>query len=195
MPSRIRPVKPGEADDEEVNDRLRDTSEGWYGDSAFFGAMAHCPPLLERFIDTFETFSESGSFDPVLLELARLHVAEVHKCAYCATVRTQTVEEEVAPKEQAVFGDEIDTEPLSKRETLAVQFADQMSSDPQRITDTFFTELREEFTDAEIVELALFLSLEVGLDRFTIALQLDTADDSRYSTGLTYPFNRTTLSE
>jgi uncharacterized peroxidase-related enzyme len=195
MPSRIRPLEPGEAKDAEVNERLQETAEGWYGDSAFFGAMAHRPVLLERFMDTFEAFSEDGSFDPELLELARLRVAEVHRCAYCATVRTRAVEEAVAPKEEAVYGDTIRTDALSEREALAVQFADQLSENPQRITDEFFDELRAAFTDAEIVELALFLSLEVGLDRFTIALQLDTAEDSPYPTGLSYPFTRTDTTE
>lgn len=193
--SRITPLEPGEAEDDETNDRLRETAEGWYGDSAFFGAMAHNPSLLERFMETFEAFSESESFDPELLELARLRVAEVHKCAYCATVRTQAVAEEVAAKEQAVFGDSIDTDELSNREALTVRFADQMAEDPQRITDEFFEKLQEEFTDSEIVELTLFLSLEVGLDRFTIALQLDTAEDSPYPTKLSYPFDRTESTE
>ncbi len=188
MPSRIRPLEPGEADDPEVNDRLRETVEGWYGDSAFFGAMAHRPELLERFMETFEAFA-AGSFDPELLELARLRVAAAHQCAYCATVRTRDVEEAVAPKEAAVFGEAVDTGALSRREALAVRFADQMSENPQRITDAFFEELREVFTEEEVVELALFLSLEVGLDRFTIALELDTSEDSPYPTGLEYPYS------
>ena len=187
MPSRIRPLEPGESDDPEVNDRLRETAEGWYGDSAFFGAMAHRPELLKRFMETFEAFA-AGSFEPELLELARLRIAVAHQCAYCATVRTRDVEDAVAPKEEAVFGEEIDTGPLSRREALAVRFADQMSADPQRITDAFFDELCEVFGEEEVVELALFLSLEVGLDRFTIALRLDTSEDSPYPTGLEYPY-------
>lgn len=187
MPSRIDPVTPGESDDPDVNDRLQETVDGWYGDSAFFGAMAHRPILLERFMELFEAFGESDSFDPELLEIARLRVAAVHECAYCGTVRTREVADAVAPKEAAVFGDEIDTDPLTRREALAVRFADQMSRDAQQITDGFFAELREEFTDAEIVELALFLSLEVGLDRFTTALRLDTTEESPYPTGLEYP--------
>lgn len=188
MPSRIRPLEPGEADDPEVNERLQETAEGWYGDSAFFGAMAHRPELLERFMEIFETFA-AGSFDPELLELARLRVAVAHQCAYCATVRTKAVEEAVAPKEDAVLGEELDAGALSRRETLAVRFADRMSRDPQHITDAFFDELREEFTEAETIELALFLSLEVGLDRFTIALRLDTSEASPYPRGLDYPLD------
>ena len=180
---------PGEADDPEVNDLLRETAD-WYGDAAFFGAMAHRPALLEGFVALFETVAERGSFDPELLELARLRVAAVHQCAYCATVRTREVAHAVAPREAAVLGEEIDPAPLAEREALAVRFADLMSRDPQRITDDFFADLRGAFTDAEIVELGLFLALEVGLDRFCIALRLDTTGDGPYPTGLSYPFDR-----
>lgn len=188
--SRIEPIAPGEAADEEINRFLREAQKGWYEDSAFFGAMAHQPVLLKRIVAAFRRFPESDTIDETRLELMRLRVAAVHRCAYCGTVRTQEVREEVAPKEDAVFNGEIDVERLSRREELAVRLADLMSTDPHRFTDGFFNELREEFTDAEIIELLLFAALEVGLDRFCIALTLDTTEDSPYPTDLEYPLER-----
>lgn len=190
MSSRIEILTAGDADDEEVNEFLREAETDWYEDAAFFGAMAHRPELLKRFVSAFRAFAESERIDDSTLELMRLRVAEAHECAYCATVRTEDVRENVAPKEAAVFGDEIDTERLTDREALAVQLADALSADPHGITDAFVDELKAEFSDAELVELLLFASLEVGLDRFTIALTLDTAEESAYPSGLTYPFDR-----
>lgn len=187
MEPRPRPLEPGESDDEEVNELLREAEEGWYGDSAFFGAMAHEPTVFKRIVSVFETFPNADGLDPELLELVRLKVADSHQCAYCATVRTEAVKDDVAPREAAVFGDEIDPEPLSEKEFLAVRLAEQLSSDPHRLTDESFEELRGEFTERELVELLLFTSLEVGLDRFCIALDLDTTDRSRYPSDLEYP--------
>ncbi|MFC4246867.1 carboxymuconolactone decarboxylase family protein [Natribaculum luteum] len=195
MTSRIDVLEPGETDDEEANRRLEEAREGWYGDSAFFGAMAHQPGLLTQLMDTFDAFPASETIDTELLELMRLRVAEVHRCAYCATVRTQAVAEDVAPREEAVFGEELDADELSRREELAVRLADQMSEDPHRITDEFFDELRTVFSEEEIVELALFASIEVGLDRFSIALTLDTTDESPYPSGLEYPFDRSEVDQ
>lgn len=124
--------------------------------------------------------------DADLLELMRLKVAEVHQCAYCATVRTLEVRDTAEPKEDAVFGD-IDADELTRREYLAVSLAEQFSEDPHRITDDLFEELQDVFTDAEIIELLLFASLEVGLDRFCIALELQPTDDSAYPGDVTYP--------
>lgn len=189
MPSRIEPLAPDDAADETVAALLRETTS-WYGDSAFFGAMAHRPPLLERFVALFEAFAETGPLDVELLELVRLRVAAVHECAYCGTVRTRSVADAVAPREAAVFGDEVDIGPLTDREVFAVRLADQLSRDPQRLTDDLFADLRAEFGDETLVELLLFTSLEVGLDRFCIALRLDTTDGSPYPSNLTYPLSR-----
>lgn len=187
MPSRIEPIEPGGAEEPAVNRFLEEATEGIYEDSAFFGAMAHCPGVFQRIVKTLQQFPESDGLDVELLELMRLRIAAVHRCAYCGTVRTKSVEEDVAPKEDAVFGQEIDPEALTRRETLAVRIADDMSKDPQRMTDDFIEECRTEFTDGELVELLLFSSLEVGLDRFCIALRLDTTGESPYPTGLEYP--------
>lgn len=186
MPSRIERIHPGDAADETVNDLLRKAEEGWYGDAAFFGAMAHQPALFERIVSVLKTFPQSEQLSPNTLELVRLKIAEVHQCAYCATVRTEAVRTDVAPKEEAVFG-EINGNSLTTREELAVRLGEQLSSDPQKLTDEFFDELRAVYDDTALVELLLFVSLEIGLDRFCIALTLDTTDGSRYPSGLEYP--------
>lgn len=186
MPSRIEHVRPGNAADESVNELLREAEEGWYGDAAFFGAMAHQPTLFKRIVSVFRAFPQSEQLSPETLELVRLKIAELHQCAYCATVRTESVRDDVSPKEAAVFG-EIDGDALTRAEELAVRLAEAMSTDPQRITDEFFDELRAVFDDATLIELLLFVSLEIGLDRFCIALTLDTTDESPYPSGLEYP--------
>jgi len=179
-------VQPGESDDSEVNELLEDAESGWYGDSAFFGAMALVPEIFKRIVDTFESFGQGEPIDSELLELMRLKVAECHQCAYCATVRTLEVRDEVADKEEAIFGT-VDRAGLTRREYLAVRLAEYLSEDPHKITEEFFEDLREVYTESEIAELLLFGSLEVGLDRFCIALELQTTDDSAYPDDIEYP--------
>lgn len=189
MTERIPIVEPGESADEAVNDLLREATEDWYEDAAFFGAMAHRPTVFKHLVDTLGSFPQSDGLTPALLELVRLRIAACHECAYCGTVRTTDLRDEVEPKEAAVLGDEIDDTALSHREILAVRLGELLSTDPHRISDDFFEDLESEFSTAELVELLLFCSLEVGLDRFTIALTLDTTAESPYPTGLEYPFS------
>lgn len=186
MPTRPDIVRPDDADDPAVKARLEEAESSWYGDAAFFGAMAHCPEIFKNIVATFESFGQGEHIDSELLELMRLKVAEVHQCAYCATVRTLEVRDAVKPKEDAVFGT-IDEDGLSRREYLAVSLAEQLSEDPHRIRDELFADLQEVFSEAEIIELLLFASLEVGLDRFCIALELQPTDDSAYPDDVEYP--------
>lgn len=179
-------VRPGEANDEVVSDLLAEAKSGWYGDAAFFGAMAHVPPVFKRIVDTFEAFGQGKHIDPALFELMRLKIAECHQCAYCATVRTLEVRDEIADKEDHVFGT-IDEGGLTRREYLAVRLAQQLSEDPHRITEEHFVELRDEYAESEVIELLLFGSLEVGLDRFCIALELQTTGDGPYPDDISYP--------
>lgn len=190
MSSRIDPIEPGESNDDEVNEILRESETGWYKDSAYFGAVAHRPRLLKRLVRTFRLFPRSDEIDAETLELMRLRIAAVHGCAYCGTVRTWEVKDAVEPKEDAVFGEQIDASELTRREELAVRIADSVSRDPQAIPDEFFDELREEYSEDAIIELLLFAGLEVGLDRFCIALRLDTTEESPYPSGLEYPLER-----
>lgn len=186
MRSRPDVIQPAEIDDREVKHLLEEAKTSWYGDTAFFGVMAHCPSIFKDIVPTFESFGQGENVDAELLELVRLKIAEVHQCTYCATVRTLDVQETVKSKEDAIFG-EISEGELPRDEYLAVLLAAHLSEDPHQITDELFADLREEFTEQEIVELLLFISLEVGLDRFCIALELQPTEDSEYPNEVEYP--------
>lgn len=185
MSSRINPLEPGETGDE-ATDKLLKEANTVYDDSAYFGAIAHKPVLLERIVELFEPFPDSDTVDEELLEIARLAVAEANGCAYCATVRNKAVE--VSEKERALFGDADRDVVLTHEERLVVELAERLSNEPHRITDEFIGNLEGTFGEAGSVEVLLFVSLEIGLDRFTIALELTPTEKSPYPSELQYPF-------
>lgn len=186
MPSRVEPLEPGESDDEEVNEILHEFEEGWWADTAMMGTIGHEPSLLKSIIPVFEAFFAGGRIDPHIFEMMRLKTGEINRCAYCASVRSQSVRDEVGPKEDALFG-EIEGDEFSPRERLAVELAEQMAGDPNYITDEFFEELGEEFTDDEIVELVFACSIFNFGNKFNITMTLDADEGSQYPTGLEYP--------
>ena len=55
---------------------------------------------------------------------------------------------------------------LTRREKLALKFADKLGGDPQALDEQFFDLLRQEFTEPEIVELAHVIAMGVGFERF-----------------------------
>jgi alkylhydroperoxidase family enzyme len=152
-------VTPEEADDElrakleRATGLVGDLGEG---EDAFnpYGAYARRPEVFEALMNYNEAAlrGENSLIDPHIKELMRLKSAEINRCTYCGTLRVQDVRDEVEPLEQQVLG-EFSGEELTRREALAVKFAEKMGSDPHQISDEFYTELKEEFTEDEIVEL------------------------------------------
>lgn len=186
MPSRVEPLDPGESGDDAVNDILEQFEDGWWADTAMMGTIGHVPPLLKTIVPVFEAFFAGGRMEPHIFEMMRLKTGEINRCAYCASVRSQSVRDEVGPKEDALFGD-IDVEEFTAREHLAVELAEQMGGDPNYITDEFFEQLRSEFTEEEVIELVFACSIFNWGNKYNITMTLDADEDSQYPTGLEYP--------
>lgn len=54
---------------------------------------------------------------------------------------------------------------LTRREKLALKFAEKMGIEHRAVDDNFFTLLHEEFTDPEIAEMAIVISVCIGWGR------------------------------
>jgi alkylhydroperoxidase family enzyme len=187
MSNLIQPVKSGESPDSAVNDLLQQASDGWWKDAAMFGVLARQPSLLKTIVPVFESFFMAGRIPPQLFELMRLKTGEINRCTYCATVRVAGIRDQVAPMECAVLG-KIDENALSWREYLAVKLAENMAGDPNCIPDSFYRELKEEFSDEEIVELVFACAIFNFGNKFNITMRLDTAEESNYPKGMAYPY-------
>ncbi len=190
MSTIVAPVKVGQSQDPEVNELLQQAKEGWWNDTAMFGVIARQPDLLKRIVPVFESFFLAGRIPAHLFELMRLKTGEINRCTYCATVRASGPREQVAPKEGAIFGD-IDESALTRREYLGVKLAEYMAGDPNYIPDSFYDELKAEFTAEEITELIFGCSIFNFGNKFNITMRLDATEESAYETGMQYPFNST----
>jgi alkylhydroperoxidase family enzyme len=179
-------MKSGESPDSAVNDLLQQARDGWWKDAAMFGVLARQPSLLKSIVPVFASFFMAGRIPPQLFELMRLKTGEINRCAYCATVRTAGIRDQVAPKECAVLG-KIDEKGLSRREYLAVKLAEHVAGDPNSITDNFYGELKDEFSDEEIVELVFACAIFNFGNKFNITMRLDTTEESEYPKGMAYP--------
>lgn len=65
------------------------------------------------------------------------------------------------------------SELISARERAALRFARLMAEDHQKIDDAVWAELRRHFSEAEIVELAANVTLNLGLGRFNHVIGLE----------------------
>jgi len=62
---------------------------------------------------------------------------------------------------------------FSEREKLALRFAERMALDHHRLDDAFFADLRQAYSDAEILELGMITGQFIGFGRLLAALDLE----------------------
>lgn len=67
------------------------------------------------------------------------------------------------------------SEMLTRREKLAVKFAEKMGIEHQSIDDKFFALLSEEFSDAEIAEMSIVISVCIGWGRLLSVFKAEEA--------------------
>lgn len=77
---RLRPMAPGEAADQDINEILESTKSGWWQDPRMFGVIAHVPEALRGWMHVI--LGVATVVDPVIWELMALRGAFVTGCHY-----------------------------------------------------------------------------------------------------------------
>ena len=65
---------------------------------------------------------------------------------------------------------------LTRREKLALKLAEKMGIEHQAIDDEFMTLLRSEFSEAQIVELSIVISICIGWGRLLSVFKVEEAE-------------------
>ncbi len=115
-----------------------------------------------------------GELPRDLKELCRVKIAFDHNCGYCGTVRSTAAIEAGLTEERVQAVWDFENSPLlSAREKLALRFADHLKHDLAKADDDeFYAELREHFSESEIVELGLWCAENVGAGSFVRTLNI-----------------------
>jgi alkylhydroperoxidase family enzyme len=116
----------------------------------------------------------SETLEPRLMEYVRLRSADINQCKFCLAIgfaEEQTI---------ARIRDPETAEGITERERLAIILCDRLNLDPESIDDAFFARLREQFTEAEIIELA-YATKWIGMlqalnDLFAVEADAEVAD-------------------
>lgn len=118
------------------------------------------------------------SFDGILpkdlKELCRVKIAFDHTCGYCSTVRSVAAAEAGLTEEkiQEVWDYE-NSDAFDERERTALRFTHYMKNDMDKAdSDEIYVQLKEHFTEEEIVELGLWLAENVGAGSFVRTLSI-----------------------
>lgn len=110
-----------------------------------------------------------GKLPHRLKEMCRIRISVAHRCGYCSTVRSK-----VAGLDDATVSDLLgDGKRLSPREKAALEYADLFKAGDDPIdSDAVYDNLREHFTEEEIIELGMLCAQTVGVGRLVRSLNI-----------------------
>jgi AhpD family alkylhydroperoxidase len=107
-------------------------------------------------------------------EVARFRVAQLNACDACATFRAPSVVEAGVIEELYEHVEDFSSYAgYTDRQRLAIEYAERFATDHQAIDDDMFARLRAAFTDEEILDLTMCVSVYVGLGRALEVLGID----------------------
>ena len=180
--ARVRDIEPAElpADLAEIYREFAGNYGPFRNQVAVF---AHVPASLRHLMPLLMELREARTLPKRYLELAIVAVSKVNECGYCVARHTPFLAVEgVSPAGADRLLDYPDHPELDDNDKLVVQYAIAAWQEPGRIPDALFARLREHFSEAQIVELTLRITLCGFFNKFNDALQIE--EESEAAAGL-----------
>jgi AhpD family alkylhydroperoxidase len=161
---------------------FRDRAEG--RDPTLNAVMAHRPDFFEAYFSFFYPAHESGLLPTRIKEIARLEIARLNGCQACLNARYATAQAEGLDEARIA---QLDLPPgaraLDAGEALAVEFADRLAYDHQRIDQTFVDQMLAVFSPAQILELGMMIGQYIGFGRLLVALGISEHSETIFASG------------
>ncbi len=128
--------------------------------------FAHCPEQALGLMGFGGALKRNRTLPERLVELVRLRVAFFNQCRSCMAIRySDAVADGVTEGLVCSLERPQEAENLSAAEKAAIHYGELMATDHLAIEDTVYADLRQHFTEAQIVELGMTVAFFVGFGR------------------------------
>ena len=156
---------PHEIEDPQNRSWLETAMEQGKPGPEFQAIRAHTPGVMQSFTRTRQWIYHEGVLDFEFKELLRAYIALSGDCTYCSN---QGVAREISGSQEQL--DELfnyrNSETYSQREKLAMRYADAIMWNPEEADAAMWDELRDEFSEPELVELGYWIGFTFGGQRW-----------------------------
>jgi len=133
-------------------------------------ALCLRPEILRGFGAFGHGLYPDGLLERRIKELVIIAASEANDCQFCRDSHCHLVEiTDIIPEPQRVIHER---EAIAPRERLAIDYTRAAMANSNAIPDTLMGELREQFTDPELVELTLLIGYINMLNLFNNCLQV-----------------------
>jgi uncharacterized peroxidase-related enzyme len=141
--------------------------------------IAHVPAALRHLMPLLLELRAAKTLPKRALELAIVAVSQLNSCGYCVAHHKPFLAVEGVSAAGADRLLEYQDHPeLDEGDNLVVQYAIAAWEQPGRIPDALFLRLREHFSEAQIVELTLRITLCGFFNKFNDALQIEAENEA-----------------
>jgi uncharacterized peroxidase-related enzyme len=146
--------------------------------------FAHVPAALRHLMGLLLELRAAATLPKRYLELAIVTVSKLNACEYCVAHHTPFLAVEgVSPAGAERLLDYRDHPELDDTDRLVIEYAIATWEHPNRIPDSLFDRLRARFSEGQIVELTLRITLCGFFNKFNDALQIEEEPEAiAYST-------------
>jgi AhpD family alkylhydroperoxidase len=177
--ARVRSIEPGELPDD-LADIYREFAGSYGPFHNQVAVFAHVPAALRHLMGLLIELRAAKTLPKRALELAIVTVSKLNACDYCvAHHKPFLAVEGVSPAGADRLLDYRDHPELDDNDKLVVQYAIAAWQEPGRIPDALFARLREEFSEAQMVELTLRITLCGFFNKFNDALQIEEEAEAK----------------
>ena len=154
---------------------IYDRFAGSYGPFANQAAVfAHVPAALRHLMSMLMELREAGTLPKRYLELAIVVVSRLNECDYCvAHHKPFLAVEGISPEGIDAVMEWQNHPELTDVDKLVIEYTVAAWTDPHKLRDRMFERLRMHFTEAQIVELTLRLTLCGFFNKFNDALGIE----------------------
>lgn len=164
----------------EVPDDVRPVYERFARDYGPFlnqvKVFAQRPPVLKHIMGLLLELADEALLPKRSLEIAIVVVSKLNECAYCVAHHTPRLVDQGLSADTVARILEPDCPGLTPLDRLVRDYAVQVTTEPNRIRDGVFTELRMHFTEEQIVELTVRTALCGFFNRVNDALGIGLED-------------------
>jgi uncharacterized peroxidase-related enzyme len=128
-----------------------------------FRTYAHRPEIALAFAHLAQAVLGTGTVDRTLKTMVAYKVSTTNGCPYCIGHTSGMLHEAGFAQKDLDGITQLDLGLFSEKEQLALRFAEQATRAPARVSDELVAQLRQHFSEGEVVEIAAV----VGLMNFT----------------------------
>ena len=173
--ARVRDVEVGEVP-ENVRPVYRRFAEEYGPFLNQVKVFAHRPPALKHIMGLLMDLADEAVLPKRYLEIVLVVVSKLNECTYCVAHHAPRLIEQGLPpgSVENILAEQVPH--FDKVDMVVRDFAIQVTEKPQKIGDAIFADMREHFSEEQIVELTLRTALCGFFNRFNDALRIEVEE-------------------